>query len=115
MSRYEKVKEWMDKSDWRMWVAIGIATVMSISFLTDLVIDSQIRNAREQVMASIDREEAAIKQSRMVAEAGEKDVNAAFDHAFSQRDRLSEQVSKNSNEEHALMNLVKEKKDAQLQ
>lgn len=114
MNRYEKVKEWMDKSDWRMWVAIGIAVVMSISFLTDLVIDIQIKNARERVMASIDQEEAAIKKSRMAAEARDTEVDAAFEHAFDQSDRLSKQVSKNSKEEHALMDILKEKKDAQL-
>jgi hypothetical protein len=108
MSRYKKVKEWMEMSDWRMWVAIGIAIVMSVSFLTNVVIDNQIKNARDQVLSSTDREENAIKQSRMAAEAGEKKVDTVFDHAFDHGKYVDNQARKIMKEERVQMGMSKE-------
>lgn len=108
MSRYEKVKIWMDKSDWRMWVAIGIAIVMSLSFLTNLLVDIQVKNARKQVMAMIDREEDAIKQSRIAAEARDNKVDAAFDDAFSKNQDVMDQAMNDARKEKNHLENIKE-------
>ena len=63
-------------------MAGGVVVIALITFIQDTVIEHRVKRAQQAVMASIDREEQAIRHAREEAEQRDQKVDEAFDRAM---------------------------------
>ena len=78
MSRFARIKHWAETSDWKIWLAGGLGIIALVSFIQDAVIEHRVKAAQQNIMAAIDREEHAIRQTREIAEQRDEAVDVAY-------------------------------------
>lgn len=75
------MKDWIEKTDWKIWLVMGIVIVFLVTSIRHSIIDHGINKKRQQIMDAIDRQETAMQEQRAMAEKRDQEVDADFGRA----------------------------------
>lgn len=82
--RKEDLKHWLEQSDWKTWVVMGLIAIALITFIKNRMIEHKIHEAHLAILEAIDHTDAKIQEARKAAEKADQSVDAAFHQSINQ-------------------------------